>query len=241
MPRTIGRSFIGAIGSLAILTSCSSSDSDGPAPADISSEQFAVCDGKGKTYFNSWCLGKTVELYSIVDSFYSDGVRMRRVDSDCNKLDSNASYQEFDMPSLEKQFFEENEGRCIRFIGKIDEYNALKPNTPDMSLVRVDWEESAEQLVTRMLEEKKSTSEKMPQTSTKTDSTGVSETGDLAATSGENAHAVYYCVRQGPSSPKRQPYFYRLSEAEAQQSLDRMCNFLHGGGGAVIMQFQYND
>lgn len=234
MIKIVKHSFIGVFGILVMLASCSSSDER----AEISSEQFAVCAGLGKDYFNSWCLGKTVEITSIVDSFSGYGVRMRRVDSECNELDDDVGYRKFDMPSLEKQFFQENEGRCIRFIGKIDRRNTVYP---DMSVVRIAWEESAKQRETRMLKENKSTLEKMPQTSTETDSTVSLDTRDLAASSGENAFAIYYCVREGPSSARRQPYFYRPSEAEAQRSLDSSCNFLHGGGGAVITQFQYND
>jgi hypothetical protein len=73
------------------------------------------------------------------------------------------------------------------------------------------------------------------------DSGSTDQPDGLALTGQEDAYAYYYCVREGPSKTRQQPFFYRPSEAEAQRSLDSTCNFVNGGGGAVITQFQYND
>ena len=72
------------------------------------------------------------------------------------------------------------------------------------------------------------------------DPSSSADTKGLAPTSGERAYAMYYCVREGPSTLRRQPFFYRPSETEAQRSLDGVCNFTNRGE-AVISLFQYND
>ncbi|WP_354145053.1 hypothetical protein [Altererythrobacter litoralis] len=60
----------------------------------------------------------------------------------------------------------------------------------------------------------------------------------LGPVAGEVAHAFYYCVRTGPSKLQRQFYFFRPSREEAQRGLDSSCNLIHGGGGAIITEFQ---
>ena len=60
----------------------------------------------------------------------------------------------------------------------------------------------------------------------------------LGPVAGEVAHAFYYCVRTGTSKLQRQFYFVRPSREEAQRGLDSNCNFIHGGGGAIITEFQ---